>query len=51
MLNWVPNKSIDIELVNNLLQKSIETNHFTNNGPNVQLLESFIKDSGRPFIE
>ena len=44
MLNWVPNKSIDIELVNKLLKKSIETNHFTNNGPNVQLLESFIKD-------
>jgi dTDP-4-amino-4,6-dideoxygalactose transaminase len=44
MLNWVPNKNIDTELVNKLLEKSIENNQFTNNGPNVMLLESFIRD-------
>ena len=44
MKNWVPNKSIDTELVNKLFEKSLETNQFTNNGPNVQLLESFIQD-------
>ena len=44
MKNWVPNKSIDKDIVDKLFEKSLETNHFTNNGPNVQLLESFIKD-------
>lgn len=44
MLNWVPNKNIDTDLVNKLLEKSIENNQFTNNGPNVMLLESFIRD-------
>lgn len=44
MLNWVPSKNIDTELVNKLLDKSIENNQFTNNGPNVMLLESFIRD-------
>lgn len=43
MKSWVPNKSIDTLLVNKLLEKSLETNHFTNNGPNVMLLELFIK--------
>ena len=44
MKNWVPNKNIDTDLVNELLEKSLEMNHFTNNGPNVQLLESLIRD-------
>jgi len=44
MLKWVPNKNIDNELVNKLFKKSIESNHFTNNGPNVHLLESFIRN-------
>ena len=44
MKNWVPNKTIDKDTVDKLFEKSLETNHFTNNGPNVQLLESFIKD-------
>ena len=44
MKNWVPTKNIDTDLVNELLEKSLEINHFTNNGPNVQLLELFIKD-------
>ena len=34
MKNWVPNKKIDTELVNKLFEKSLESNHFTNNGPN-----------------
>ena len=44
MKNWVPTKNIDTDLVNELLEKSLEINHFTNNGPNVQLLESLIRD-------
>ena len=44
MKNWVPKKNIDTDLVNKLLEKSLESNHFTNNGPNVKLLELFIKD-------
>jgi dTDP-4-amino-4,6-dideoxygalactose transaminase len=44
MVNWIPNKKIDTELVNKLFEKSLESNHFTNNGPNVKLLETFIKD-------
>jgi dTDP-4-amino-4,6-dideoxygalactose transaminase len=44
MISWVPNKNIDTELVNELLKKSLESNQFTNNGPNTQLLEAFIRD-------
>jgi dTDP-4-amino-4,6-dideoxygalactose transaminase len=44
MKNWIPKKNIDTDLVNKLLEKSLESNHFTNNGPNVVLLESFIRD-------
>ena len=44
MKNWVPNKSINKDIVDKLFEKSLETNHFTNNGPNVQLLELFIRD-------
>lgn len=44
MVNWIPNKKIDTDLVNKLFEKSLESNHFTNNGPNVKLLETFIKD-------
>lgn len=44
MINWIPNKNINIELVNSLLIKSLETNQFTNNGPNVKLLEEYIRD-------
>ncbi len=43
MINWVPNKSIDLEHVNTLLLKCQKTNQFTNNGPNVQELEKQIK--------
>jgi dTDP-4-amino-4,6-dideoxygalactose transaminase len=44
MVNWIPNKKIDTDLVNKLFEKSLESNHFSNNGPNVKLLETFIKD-------
>ena len=44
MINWVPNKIIDYEKVNTLLKKCEETKQFTNYGPNVQLLEKFIKE-------
>lgn len=43
-INWVPKKDINFSLVNELLQKSIDSNHFTNNGPNVQYLEKYIKE-------
>lgn len=43
-INWVPNKKINQEKVNQLMEKSIETGQFTNNGPNVQLLEKVIRE-------
>ena len=42
MINWVPNKPINNELVQNLLQKCQEMKQYTNNGPNIKLLEEFI---------
>lgn len=44
MINWVPNKVINHERVNELLNKSIEQNQFTNGGPNVRLLEQVIRE-------
>lgn len=43
MINWVPYKNINFKKIEELLQKCIETKKFTNNGPNVKLLEEFIK--------
>jgi dTDP-4-amino-4,6-dideoxygalactose transaminase len=43
-INWVPNKQINKQRINELLQNSIETGKFTNNGPNNQLLEQIIKE-------
>ena len=43
-INWIPNKHINKQRVNELLQNSIETGKFTNNGPNVQLLEQVIRE-------
>ena len=43
MMNWVPKKTINTEKVNTLLKSSIESNKFTNYGPNVQLLEETIR--------
>ena len=43
-INWVPNKKINKIRIKNLIQQSLQTNHFTNNGPNVQLLEQIIRE-------
>jgi len=43
-VNWIPNKKINKKKVNELFRKSIETGQFTNNGPNVQLLEKVIRE-------
>jgi len=42
MTQWVPKKTINFEKVNELLKSSIETNKFTNYGPNVKLLEETV---------
>jgi len=42
MIEWIPNKSINNKVVQKLLQKCQETKQFTNNGPNIKLLEKFI---------
>ena len=44
MINWVPEKNINIKKVDELLQSSINSKQFTNYGPNVQLLEKYIKE-------
>ena len=44
-IGLVPNKNIDIDLVNRYLKRSVEANQFTNSGPNVQILERFIKEN------
>ena len=43
-INWLPQKKIDTERVNNLLKTSINSGQFTNYGPNVQLLEKTIRE-------
>lgn len=40
--NWVPNKSINNDLVQKYLNNSLTTKQLTNYGPNVQLLEQMI---------
>ena len=47
MLNWVPEKGIDSQIVNDYIAVSIKSNQFTNNGPCVQKLESLIRDKFR----
>ncbi len=42
-INWVPIKKINNNRVIELLKSSIETNQFTNGGPNVALLENIIR--------
>ena len=44
VINWIPNKKINNKRVNQLINKSLENNHFTNNGPNVKLLEQVIRE-------
>tara|TARA_B110000971_G_C19990260_1_gene491616 strand:- start:710 stop:1750 length:1041 start_codon:yes stop_codon:yes gene_type:complete len=43
-INWVPKKNINKNRVDQLMNSSLKTNHFTNNGPNVQLLEQIIRE-------
>lgn len=43
-IKWVSNKKIDKKKVNQLMKKSIKTGQFTNNGPNVKLLEQIIRE-------
>lgn len=44
IINWVPEKNINQTKVNELLKLSLDSKQFTNYGPNVQLLEKFIKE-------
>ena len=43
-IQWVPKKSINPERVNELLEASISSNHFTNGGPNVAFLEEKVRN-------
>ena len=43
-IDWVPNKNIDRERVNELMSESIKTGRFSNGGPNVRLLERVIRE-------
>ena len=43
MIQWIPHKNINTDLVNLLLKESQKNNQFTNNGPNVKLLEEYIR--------
>ena len=38
-ITWVPKKPVNVARVNELLETSIVSNHFTNGGPNTKLLE------------
>lgn len=44
LIDWVPSKQINTNIIQNLLQASINTGRFTNYGPCVQLLESSVRD-------
>ena len=44
MINWVPNKSINNDTVQKLLKKCEETKQYTNDGPNLKILEEFVKN-------
>lgn len=43
-INWCARKPVNMDDVADLLQKSIETNQFTNNGPLVASLETYIQE-------
>jgi dTDP-4-amino-4,6-dideoxygalactose transaminase len=43
MINWVPKKNINLDLINKKINECIENKHFTNNGWNVRVLQSKIK--------
>ncbi len=42
MITWVPKKTINVDRIQSLLQSSIDSNQYTNNGPNVKILEDTI---------
>tara|TARA_B110000259_G_C14016747_1_gene401579 strand:- start:1177 stop:2217 length:1041 start_codon:yes stop_codon:yes gene_type:complete len=42
--SWISNKNINNTKVEHLLNTSLASNQFTNNGPNVKLLEKMIKE-------
>lgn len=42
-ISWVPDKNVNDTLVNELMEDTIKSNHFTNYGPNVQRLEKETK--------
>ncbi len=44
MNNVISNKNINCQKVDELMEKSLSNNQFTNYGPNVQLLEKIIKE-------
>ena len=44
MINWISNKKINYDKVRLLLDKSLDSNQFTNYGPNVQLLEKKLRE-------
>ena len=44
MINWVPNKEINTQLVNEYISVSLKNNQFTNGGPIVKLLEDKLKN-------
>lgn len=46
-MEWCAKKPLDMNKVEGVLQKSVERNHYTNNGPVVRELEGFIKDKLR----
>jgi dTDP-4-amino-4,6-dideoxygalactose transaminase len=44
MIKFIADKYINHDIVSQLLEKNIQTNQFTNYGPNVQYLENIIKN-------
>lgn len=43
-MNWISNKDINNNIVNELMTIPLKTNQFTNGGTNIKLLEEFIKE-------
>lgn len=43
MIQWVPRKQVNMSSIAHMLSHCQETNQYTNNGPNVQLLEKEIR--------
>ena len=44
MINWVGNKTVNMNIVNNKIQECIENTNFTNNGKNVLQLQKDLKN-------